>query len=55
MAGADQTTDINTIPASLIRQTEVVTGGSSAVYGLGRHHRRGSTSSCARDFEGVPS
>jgi len=33
IAGADQTTDINTIPASLIRQTEVVTGGSSAVYG----------------------
>lgn len=33
IAGADQTTDINTIPVSLIKQTEVVTGGSSAVYG----------------------
>lgn len=33
ISGADQTTDINTIPASLIKQTEVVTGGSSAVYG----------------------
>jgi iron complex outermembrane receptor protein len=33
IAGADQTTDINTIPAALIKRTEVVTGGSSAVYG----------------------
>jgi outer membrane receptor protein involved in Fe transport len=33
IAGADQTTDINTIPTSLIKRTEVVTGGSSAVYG----------------------
>lgn len=31
--GPDQTTDINTIPTALIARTEVVTGGSSAVYG----------------------
>ena len=31
--GTDLTTDINTIPQSLIERTEVVTGGSSAVYG----------------------
>lgn len=28
-----QRTDINTIPAALVKRTEVVTGGSSAVYG----------------------
>jgi len=33
IAGPDQTTDINTIPAALIKRTEIVTGGSSAVYG----------------------
>ncbi len=31
--GTDLTTDINTIPAPLIERTEIVTGGSSAVYG----------------------
>lgn len=31
--GPDQITDLNTIPTSLIARTEVVTGGSSAVYG----------------------
>jgi outer membrane receptor protein involved in Fe transport len=31
--GPEQTTDINTIPTALIDRTEVVTGGSSAVYG----------------------
>lgn len=31
--GPDQITDLNTIPAALIQRTEVVTGGSSAVYG----------------------
>ncbi|WP_294061134.1 TonB-dependent receptor [Sphingomonas sp.] len=31
--GPEQVTDINTIPAALIERTEVVTGGSSAVYG----------------------
>lgn len=30
---SSQTTDINTIPASLIERVEVVTGGASAVYG----------------------
>ena len=30
---SSQTTDINTIPASLIKRVEVVTGGASAVYG----------------------
>lgn len=30
---SSQTTDINTIPASLIERIEVVTGGASAVYG----------------------
>jgi iron complex outermembrane receptor protein len=33
LSGAEQVTDLNTIPASLIRRTEIVTGGSSAVYG----------------------
>lgn len=33
ISGPSQTTDINTIPAALIKRTEVVTGGSSAVYG----------------------
>ncbi len=33
ITGPAMTTDINTIPAALIKQTEVVTGGSSAVYG----------------------
>ena len=33
ISGPALTTDINTIPAALIEQTEVVTGGSSAVYG----------------------
>jgi outer membrane receptor protein involved in Fe transport len=31
--GPDQTTDVNTIPTALIQRTEIVTGGSSAVYG----------------------
>ncbi|MES1198668.1 MAG: TonB-dependent receptor [Pseudomonadota bacterium] len=31
--GPDQTVDLNTIPSSLVRRTEIVTGGSSAVYG----------------------
>lgn len=31
--GPEQVTDLNTIPASLISRTEIVTGGSSAVYG----------------------
>ncbi|MEA1673196.1 TonB-dependent receptor domain-containing protein [Nitrospirillum sp. BR 11163] len=31
--GPEQVTDLNTIPASLIKRTEIVTGGSSAVYG----------------------
>ena len=33
ISGPDETTDINTIPAALIERVEVVTGGSSAVYG----------------------
>ncbi|WP_240320726.1 TonB-dependent receptor domain-containing protein [Sphingomonas crusticola] len=33
ISGPDQTVDINTIPSALIKRTEVVTGGSSAVYG----------------------
>jgi outer membrane receptor protein involved in Fe transport len=33
ITGPDFTTDINTIPAALIKRVEVVTGGSSAVYG----------------------
>ncbi len=33
ITGPGMTTDINTIPAALIERTEVVTGGSSAVYG----------------------
>ncbi|HVY86337.1 MAG TPA: TonB-dependent receptor [Caulobacterales bacterium] len=31
--GPDQTVDLNTIPSALIARTEIVTGGSSAVYG----------------------
>lgn len=31
--GPEQITDLNTIPAALIERTEIVTGGSSAVYG----------------------
>jgi iron complex outermembrane recepter protein len=31
--GTRMTTDINTIPASLVERTEIVTGGNSAVYG----------------------
>src|SRR5690606_5765397 len=31
--GPEQVTDLNTIPTALIESTEVVTGGSSAVYG----------------------
>jgi iron complex outermembrane recepter protein len=31
--GTRLTTDVNTIPASLIERTEIVTGGNSAVYG----------------------
>lgn len=31
--GPEQVTDLNTIPSSLIARTEIVTGGSSAVYG----------------------
>ncbi|RYE45560.1 MAG: TonB-dependent receptor, partial [Hyphomicrobiales bacterium] len=33
ISGPTQTTDLNTIPSSLIKRTEIVTGGSSAVYG----------------------
>jgi outer membrane receptor protein involved in Fe transport len=33
IAGPEQTTDLNTIPTALIARTEIVTGGSSAVYG----------------------
>ena len=33
ITGPDFTTDINTIPAALLKRVEVVTGGSSAVYG----------------------
>lgn len=33
ISGPAQTTDINAIPAALIKRTEVVTGGSSAIYG----------------------
>jgi outer membrane receptor protein involved in Fe transport len=33
ITGPAMTTDINTIPAALIERTEIVTGGSSAVYG----------------------
>lgn len=33
ITGPDQTTDINTVPAALIKRVETVTGGSSAVYG----------------------
>jgi outer membrane receptor protein involved in Fe transport len=31
--GPEQVTDLNTIPSTLIERTEIVTGGSSAVYG----------------------
>ncbi|HWA00276.1 MAG TPA: TonB-dependent receptor [Caulobacterales bacterium] len=31
--GPDQTVDLNTIPSALVSRTEIVTGGSSAVYG----------------------
>lgn len=31
--GTDQVTDINTIPSALVERVEIVTGGSSAVYG----------------------
>jgi iron complex outermembrane receptor protein len=31
--GPEQVTDLNTIPSSLVARTEIVTGGSSAVYG----------------------
>ncbi|MGF7147177.1 outer membrane receptor protein involved in Fe transport [Sphingomonas zeicaulis] len=31
--GPEQVTDLNTIPSSLVKRVEVVTGGSSAVYG----------------------
>ncbi|MDN4501449.1 TonB-dependent receptor [Alteromonadaceae bacterium BrNp21-10] len=33
ITGPAMTTDINTIPAALIKRSEIVTGGSSAVYG----------------------
>jgi iron complex outermembrane recepter protein len=33
ISGPEGVTDINTIPAALIARTEIVTGGSSAVYG----------------------
>ncbi|HMI18948.1 MAG TPA: TonB-dependent receptor [Sphingomonas sp.] len=33
IAGPDETVDINTIPSALVKRVEVVTGGSSAVYG----------------------
>ncbi len=32
-SGSSQTTDINTIPSGLVERVDVVTGGSSAVYG----------------------
>ena len=31
--GPEQVTDLNTIPSTLVERTEIVTGGSSAVYG----------------------
>jgi outer membrane receptor protein involved in Fe transport len=33
ISGPEQVTDLNTIPTALIKRTEIVTGGSSAVYG----------------------
>nr|WP_229259549.1 TonB-dependent receptor [Duganella aceris] len=33
VTGADALTDLNTIPAALVKRVEIVTGGSSAVYG----------------------
>lgn len=33
ITGPDFTTDVNTIPAALVKRVETVTGGSSAVYG----------------------
>jgi outer membrane receptor protein involved in Fe transport len=33
ISGPEQVTDLNTIPSALIKRTEIVTGGSSAVYG----------------------
>jgi outer membrane receptor protein involved in Fe transport len=33
IAGPDETVDINTSPSALVKRVEVVTGGSSAVYG----------------------
>jgi outer membrane receptor protein involved in Fe transport len=33
ISGPAQTTDVDAVPAALIKRTEVVTGGSSAVYG----------------------
>ena len=33
IAGPDETVDINTVPSALVKRVEVVTGGSSAVYG----------------------
>ncbi|TNE42292.1 MAG: TonB-dependent receptor [Sphingomonadales bacterium] len=50
--GADQVTDINTIPAALVDRVEVVTGGSSAVYGSDAI--AGVTNFILRtDFEGI--
>ena len=46
-SGSDQTTDVNTIPIALIERTEIVTGGSSAVYGP-TPSPAWSISSCAR-------
>lgn len=50
--GPDQTTDVNTIPTALIERTEIVTGGSSAVYGSDAI--TGVTNFIMRqDFEGI--
>ncbi len=52
ISGPALTTDINTIPVALIERTEVVTGGSSAVYGSDAI--TGVTNFVLRDdFEGV--
>ena len=52
ISGPALTTDVNTIPVALIERTEVVTGGSSAVYGSDAI--TGVTNFVLRDdFEGV--
>jgi outer membrane cobalamin receptor len=40
ISGPEGVTDINTIPSALIGRTEIVTGGSSAVYGSDASPRR---------------